>query len=713
LSVLAWVFGLGALAIAAPILFHLIRRTPKGETEFSSLMFLKPSPPTLTRRSRLENLFLLFLRALALALIAFAFMRPFFPSSNSLSSVEVANRRVAILLDTSASMQREGLWEAAQAKVESVLDELEDGDDVSLFLFDQNVRELVPFANGVDAQSTDRASLVRKAAKESKPTWARSDLGRAMVMVADRLDVWRDQMKEKEDAKVAKLQIVVISDLQKGTKVDALQAYQWPSAVFTKFESVQPEKTANATVQLLNSSEEDEKGSARIRVVNSGELGNGQESSNDQFSVTLQDELEKQTYDPIDFYVPAGTSRVIKVDPEDVVDATRFSVSGDGESFDNTFYAVPSEQLKLDVVYLGKDQPNDPDQPQFYLKSALVESSTRLPVVRAFQPGDSMIRTKQKPALAVVASSMTQDQANEVDDYLAQGGLVLVLLTDPETTDSTTRWTGATATDGNDGTRRQREYQMLADIEFSHPLFQPFNNARFNDFTKIRFWKHQPVELDEDSVDVIAVFDNDAPAIWQRKIGAGTVITMATSWQPDQSQLALSSKFVPLINGLVEMGAGISEMPRSLLVGNPIQLPPSKTAETNTRTLVKPDGTRETILVGQTEFVETDLPGIYRLVDGSNAGELKFAVNLDRAESETAVIPVEQIELFNVKVGEQQTASSELSQLRDMKDREIEGQQKIWKWLIVVAIVLLIVETWVAGRAADKLVADTGALQPS
>ena len=107
------------------------------------------------------------------------------------------------------------------------------------------------------------------------------------------------------------------------------------------------------------------------------------------------------------------------------------------------------------------------------------------------------------------------------------------------------------------------------------------------------------------------------------------------------------------------------------------------------------------------------MPGIYRLVDGSNAGELKFAVNLDRAESETAVIPVEQIELFNVKVGEQQTASSELSQLRDMKDREIEGQQKIWKWLIVVAIVLLIVETWVAGRAADKLVADTGALQPS
>ena len=74
MSVMAWLFGLGALAIAFPFLFHLIRRTPKGQTVFSSLMFLKPSTPTLTRRSRLENLLLLLMRCAAIGLIAFAFM---------------------------------------------------------------------------------------------------------------------------------------------------------------------------------------------------------------------------------------------------------------------------------------------------------------------------------------------------------------------------------------------------------------------------------------------------------------------------------------------------------------------------------------------------------------------------------------------------------------------------------------------------------------
>ena len=78
MSFLAPFYLAGIFAISLPILFHLIRRTPKGRTTFSSLMFLKPSPPRLTRRSRLEHILLLCLRALILILLALAFARPFF-----------------------------------------------------------------------------------------------------------------------------------------------------------------------------------------------------------------------------------------------------------------------------------------------------------------------------------------------------------------------------------------------------------------------------------------------------------------------------------------------------------------------------------------------------------------------------------------------------------------------------------------------------------
>src|SRR5207247_10790014 len=83
MSFLAPLFLLGALAVALPIVFHLIRRTSKDKMTFSSLMFLQPTPPRVTRRNRLENIFLLVLRCLVLCLLALGFARPFLQKPRS------------------------------------------------------------------------------------------------------------------------------------------------------------------------------------------------------------------------------------------------------------------------------------------------------------------------------------------------------------------------------------------------------------------------------------------------------------------------------------------------------------------------------------------------------------------------------------------------------------------------------------------------------
>ena len=71
------IFLAGAAAIALPFLFHLIRRSSREKVVFSSLMFLEPSPPRITKRSRLEHILLLLLRCAVIALLAFVFARPF------------------------------------------------------------------------------------------------------------------------------------------------------------------------------------------------------------------------------------------------------------------------------------------------------------------------------------------------------------------------------------------------------------------------------------------------------------------------------------------------------------------------------------------------------------------------------------------------------------------------------------------------------------
>src|SRR6266850_6645232 len=120
MTFLAPLFLFGALAVSLPILFHLIRRSTREKTPFSSLMFLLPSPPRLTRRSRLEHILLLVLRCLVLCLLALGFARPFIKKAVSNDQPAGAPKRIVILVDTSASMRRANLWSDARDRVESI-----------------------------------------------------------------------------------------------------------------------------------------------------------------------------------------------------------------------------------------------------------------------------------------------------------------------------------------------------------------------------------------------------------------------------------------------------------------------------------------------------------------------------------------------------------------------------------------------------------------
>ena len=711
MSALAWLFGLGALAIAFPFLLHLIRQTPKGQTEFSSLIFLKPSPPSLTRRSRLENILLLLLRALAIGLIAIAFMRPFYRGQNSLTEYEVANRRIAILIDTSASMRRTGLWGQAERQIEKVLAGLEQGDDVSLVAFDENVRTVVDFNDQLNDSLSDRADSIRKGFKALELRWHRSDLGNAMVTVADNLDVWRDSQRiEGGQATVSKLQMVVVSDLQKGSSLDSLQAYQWPATVFVKFYSVVADDPTNATLQLLAATSDESDSGLRIRVRNS------EVSAVDQFFVNWRNGTIAES---LPFFVPAGTSRVMQIAADQNLNNQIFELSGDSEVFDNAYFVAPIEQQVLRVDYLGKDHSDDPEELQYYLQRSLMETPSRKVVMRQLEAGDSLRDSGTvSTALTVLTSTVDEARRDEIDEYLKAGGTLFVVLSDAETAEFTQDWIGGRLkAKSNEPRHSEENYQMMAEIDFSSRLFQLFANPRFNDFTNIRFWDHQSIEIFDPQAVVLARFENNDPAIWKLEtFDRGCVYVMASGWNPRQSQLALSTKFVPLVNGLVEIAADLPELDKSYTVGETILIPNTGDRLTG-RQIVKPDGTREAIAVDAGGFSQTDQPGIYRLISNGNAtadeklaanagvrgnDDVLFAVNVDRSESATTAIPMEQIEMFSVNVGEQETAASERSQMRSLLDRDIEDRQKIWKWLIVAAILLLIFETWLAARTSSR-----------
>src|SRR5258708_14828850 len=67
----------GSLALAIPVLIHLVRREKSEIIPFSSLMFLLKVPKRSIRQQKMKNLLLMALRLLILALLVGAFARPY------------------------------------------------------------------------------------------------------------------------------------------------------------------------------------------------------------------------------------------------------------------------------------------------------------------------------------------------------------------------------------------------------------------------------------------------------------------------------------------------------------------------------------------------------------------------------------------------------------------------------------------------------------
>ncbi len=678
MSVMAWLFGLGALSIAFPFLFHLIRRTPRGQVEFSSLMFLKPSPPRLTRRSRLENLLLLLLRAAAIVLIAAAFMRPFLRDNAILDFSDLPGRTIAVVLDTSASMKRGDLWTQALQRVQKIAEEAGEQDQIAIYGFDSDLELIRPA--GPKFPPADFLNQYQLA--EVKPGWDRSDLGSALVTIADQLE--SDNDKNKADAK---LQIVVISDMQSGSATAALQNYQWPATVMVDFEQVTLKDSTNATLELLPADEADPE-ALRENVI----VRNSANSTTDQFTVAWSGG-EALT---VPFHVPPGSTRILRV-PRDGASqkSERLVLNGDPADFDNQFFAVPPNQQVVTIAYLGDEPADDPEQMLYYFQRCLPETPTR--VVNLTQHDSAQpftVAAVAAPELVVVTRELTPTERDAIEACLAISATVLFVLSQESVIGSTVRWTGVSE-DARFTTDSASNYAMLGEIDFGHPLFEPFAGPRFNDFTQIRFWNHLRSKA-SDNMEIIASFDDESPAVWHRKSvdAKGDIFVLAAGWQPSQSQLALSSKFLPIINRFVELAARTPQVTESLVIGHPVSLPAGYNRMAN------PDGAMIDLDPAQPVHEQIAGPGIYRFNNSADATspEISLAVNLDPAESNTDIMPLEQITAFNVAVGRHVDAKTEIETQRKLHDVELESRQKLWKLLIVAAVGFLIAETWLAGR---------------
>jgi hypothetical protein len=696
MSFLAPLYIAGLLAVSLPIIFHLIRRTPQGKQVFSSLMFLSPSPPRVTRRSRLTNIFLLILRGAALALLAFAFARPFLRQNQDLTVPQAKGKRVAILVDTSASMQRGDLWRQATQQVEQVLSDLAPTDEAALYFFDKDLRPGFTFKQWNELDASRRVAMFKGRLAEASPTYAGTSLGASLSSVADLLT---ENVNSTQAPDAVGREVVLISDMQQGGHVEALQGHQWPANVVLNVKPVALKDPTNASVQLVHeSADTSEKTDERLRI----RVSNQPESKKDQFTLAWSDEKGPIAgVDPVKVYVPAGRSQIARVafPTSQPSRADRLVLSGDDCDFDNTLFIVPKSQDQVRVVYLGDDPENDPKALRFYLEVAAAPTPDRKVDLVARNTSEPLVDSDLTDArLIAISAAQSDDRIATIRKFIEQGGDVLWVLKDTPSAGGLSKLAQSPGLDISEAP--PNNYSLLSRMDMDHPLFAPFADVRFSDFTKIHFWKHRAVKPEDEKVmRTIAWFDNGDPFLIEQSIGRGRLWVMTSGWQPADSQLALSTKFVPLIGGMLKRREGTT-IESQHTVSEAIALPLPQGADPGTRYMKGPDGRQIELASNATTFAGADKPGIYHLI--MKETDTPLAVNLAADEGKTAPVPVEELEQYGAKLGSKPISDEVIAKQRQLQIVELENKQKIWRWGILAVLGLLIAETALAGRIAHR-----------
>lgn len=710
MSFLAPLYFLGALAIAGPIIFHLIRRQPKGEVEFSSLMFLDSTPPRLTRRSRLENWPLLLLRCAAILLLAFAFARPFLPLSES-DSVAGVKQAVVLLIDQSASMQRAGLWDQAIKKANEIVKQTDDETLVSVIAFDSTPHTMLSLEESTTLVADARLGAAKDALDRIAPTWQTTDIGKAIRFAADQAALLElgtadgtAAMPNNPNASASiETRIVLLSDLQSGAAIETLQGYEWPDRVWLDVETLVASTRGNVNLRVLPqpspAEQTDEKladQSDLVRVqVSQAEDGN---------TSTFRLRFDGQEKDAAVIQVPPGETRFFNVKLPDLettpnepsetvtvpqtVSTATLNVIGDADDFDNAFHFIRPRRISQEVRFYesalktlassaDSNVADARDTLAFYALQIPWSDSTRQVQCLASADVQSLtdVAREKTPLLIFNGSAMLADKTDWLEKYVAGGGRLFIVLDQPVdelTRDAIASLLGSpdlTIEESREDQTDETSFCLISSVDFKSSLLAPLSDPGVNDFSNIRIWRQRKVAGIGTDVRVTLKLDNGSPLLLSRDVSdddvqtpQGKVWLLTTGWQPSESQFALSTKFVPILLGM--LGPNRQLAPESLVVGDAI-------ADDEIATV----------------------PGIVDRDDGS-----KLAVNLNSVESQTAPLDLDRLAEFGAIVSSPATREQDETAKRALRDIELESRQGWWQWLILATLGLIAAETLLAAK---------------
>lgn len=708
LQVLAPLFvAAGVIGAAIPFVIHLLNRERARRLIFSTVRFIQMSHQTNVQRHTLKRMLLLLMRILMLALLGFAFARPFFAAAPVITQQTGGKRNTVIILDTSYSMQYQDVFENAKKAGVKVLEHLDRQDVACLILSSDKARVVAPLGS--------EFVHIKDALNGAEATYTATDYLDALQTA--------DEMLQR--LPIGQKEIYLIADLQKSGWENFIETDKLSPKVKIEFVDVGAEQPHNLAITdlsvpavILN---EQKAAQLVARVHNFGD--------------------EPVENVPVRLFIDGNVMSTVQLDvePNDIADAV-FKVDFQNEATHTGWVELPDDALAVDnqryfmlhslasiKVHCVSNERGPRgrvllphERETFFLKMAIEAGSGAVPIdltQSAALPDAEQLARYDVLILANV-SGFSSAEAQRLKAYVGAGGGLIVTVGDNVESDVYQQTLGGDSPlmpcsfvqAIGDAFNRER-FKVLAIVNYEHPIFAAFKEPNHGDFGKARFYRHfQAVPAEEATV--IAAYDNGDPALFEKSDGTGRVLCFTSTIDRAWNDLPIRAVYLPFLHECIKYLAlkQVDAVP-DYRVGDRIELSGFEDKQGNQEVSIFNPSHAETRLLrnkgvdtagnsyqqGSIFYKETALPGIYSV---HTSGEVPryFVVNVDTTESNLAARDVEELTSMLMGATEQSLENKPTAELVAQYHEDVEKNQDVWVYLMLAVFALAVTEMFFANR---------------
>ena len=406
----------GLLAVAAPIIIHLLNRRRHRIVKWAAMEFILKATRESRGKKKLKHLIILTARALIIAGLVFAFSEPF---RNKLGSAGIPDT-VILVLDRSPSMElvtNEGTKGGGKSKrvlaIENVQKTMKDMPETRLLLLDSATKKLTEISSPDVLTDISQTNISHKDA----------DIPRLLAAAAS--------YATSPDENLGNAEIWVASDLQSSNW--DLNAKQWKSV------NTMLQASDNVKLRFLALNETSQTNNS-VKVVKTWREGNDlvietkisrtSAGAKEAISITYAVNGGQSTDDII---IDQDTKTIRKRIPlqKSVKKGHGYvSINADSNKIDNVSYFVFGEKINLETVIVSEQGSSLKP----LLRAAAVPTFKHL-TARVLKPSETRnLELTGTPLVIWQAPLPSGKRADTLTDYIKNGGLVLFFPPEQEST---------------------------------------------------------------------------------------------------------------------------------------------------------------------------------------------------------------------------------------------------------------------------------------